>query len=164
IPVSLFLRRLRMKSKLRSRCHEFATAGAPMPSIRSERSVRVADMFGIERLASPASICDGWDDSQLRKILPGGGEVLLLRGPSGAGKSSLLRARRRVARQDIRWIDLARIQFPGAPVVDCFGNVPICSVLSLLSRVGLAEAWTYLRLPRELSEGQKWRLKLAMAI
>jgi ABC-type ATPase with predicted acetyltransferase domain len=34
----------------------------------------------------------------------------------------------------------------------------------MLSRVGLAEAWTYLRTPRELSEGQRWRLKVAIAI
>ena len=28
----------------------------------------------------------------------------------------------------------------------------------------MAEAWTYLRLPGELSEGQRWRLKLAKAL
>jgi ABC-type ATPase with predicted acetyltransferase domain len=30
--------------------------------------------------------------------------------------------------------------------------------------VGLAEAWSYLRTPNELSEGQRWRLKLAIAM
>src|SRR5207248_9473630 len=34
----------------------------------------------------------------------------------------------------------------------------------LLARVGLSEAWTYLRTPSELSEGQRWRFKLALAL
>src|SRR5205085_438875 len=36
--------------------------------------------------------------------------------------------------------------------------------LRSLSRVGLAEVWTYLRTPAELSEGQRWRLRLALAL
>ena len=36
--------------------------------------------------------------------------------------------------------------------------------LDLLGRFGLAEAWTYLRLPHELSDGQRWRLRFAMAL
>ncbi|MDB5324860.1 MAG: putative transporter ATP-binding protein [Phycisphaerales bacterium] len=38
------------------------------------------------------------------------------------------------------------------------------AALELLSRVGLAEAWTYLQKPSELSDGQRWRLRLAMAV
>ena len=36
--------------------------------------------------------------------------------------------------------------------------------LLALARVGLAEAWTYLRTPAELSDGQRWRLRLAVAL
>jgi ABC-type ATPase with predicted acetyltransferase domain len=38
------------------------------------------------------------------------------------------------------------------------------NALGLLARVGLGEAWTYLRTPRELSEGQRWRFRLAIAL
>ncbi len=36
--------------------------------------------------------------------------------------------------------------------------------LEALSRVGLAEVWTYLKTPAQLSDGQRWRLRLAIAI
>ncbi len=36
--------------------------------------------------------------------------------------------------------------------------------LKLLGRVGLGEAWSYLRTPCELSEGQKFRLRLAVGL
>jgi hypothetical protein len=66
------------------------------------------------------------------------------------------------------WLDLAAMSAPTAnlPLVDCFGGdaTPLRDVLLLLARVGLGEAWTYLRTPEELSEGQKWRFKLALAL
>jgi ABC-type ATPase with predicted acetyltransferase domain len=54
---------------------------------------------------------------------------------------------------------------PQAPLTDCFGeDLPLEDVLALLGRVGLGEAWSYLRTPDELSDGQRWRLRLAMGI
>src|SRR5262249_30866036 len=64
----------------------------------------------------------------------------------------------------VKWIDLMRINLPEVPVIDCFKTLSLQRSLTLLSRVGLAEAWTYLRLPTELSEGQGWRLRLARAL
>jgi hypothetical protein len=63
-----------------------------------------------------------------------------------------------------RWLDLSSIDLPDLPLVDCFGNAPLERILPLLSRVGLAEAWSYLRAPAQLSEGQRWRLKLALSL
>src|SRR5439155_21936400 len=88
-------------------------------------------------------------------------------GSRGAGKSALLRTLRdRAVERGRRWIDLATMSVEGElPLVDCFGEaMALREVLLLLSRVGLGEAWTYLRTPGELSEGQKWRLKLALAL
>jgi ABC-type ATPase with predicted acetyltransferase domain len=49
--------------------------------------------------------------------------------------------------------------------VDCFDrDIPLKRVLSMLGAVGLAEAWTYLRTPGELSEGQRWRFRVALAL
>lgn len=66
--------------------------------------------------------------------------------------------------QDLVWIDLAAIDPPDVPIVDCFGDEPLTAILKRLGHVGLGEAWSYLRTPPELSEGQRFRLKLAMAM
>src|SRR6185436_6080968 len=49
-------------------------------------------------------------------------------------------------------------------VIDHFRHISIESALAQLSRVGLAEAHCYLLPPRYLSEGQRWRLRLALAL
>jgi ABC-type ATPase with predicted acetyltransferase domain len=63
-------------------------------------------------------------------------------------------------------LDLAAMTTPPAtPLVDCFGEeTPLREILLLLARVGLGEAWSYLRSAEELSEGQRFRLKLALAL
>jgi ABC-type ATPase with predicted acetyltransferase domain len=138
----------------------------PLPTIRSDRAAQVAELFGITPLlpgrARPARGAFGGLD--LRRLIPRGGQIVLLTGASGAGKSSLLDALRREARPRLRWIDLASIRLPDSPVIDCLNRVSLQQALAILSRVGLAEAWTYLRKPAELSEGQRWRLRLAKAL
>ena len=93
------------------------------------------------------------------------GTLTSIYGPSGSGKSVLLRRlRERHKARERRWIDLDAIALPDVPVVNCFGEQPIDQTLKLLNRVGLGEAWTYLRTPEELSEGQRFRLRLAIAL
>ena len=155
-----------MKSPNRLREARIASLDPPLPSIRSDRAARVAEMFGIScRLADvkqPQSQTHPAVD--LCALLPCPGQIVLISGASGAGKSSLLRDLRRTALGSARWIDLMRLDMPNVPIVDCFKTLSLQRSLALLSRVGLAEAWTYLRLPGELSEGQRWRLKLAKAL
>lgn len=115
----------------------------------------------------------------VRSATPDPGEIALYTGPSGGGKSRLLAAVRATHADDraILWIEPNQIPLTvdgenvcviermcqeiglrdGAPA-------PIELVLELLSRVGLAEAWTYLQTPDTLSDGQRWRLILALAI
>jgi uncharacterized protein len=90
------------------------------------------------------------------------GRVVLIGGASGSGKSSLMRAMREKCAHG--WIDLEKIRLRDVPVVDCFGEEPVEKVLERLSRVGLGEVWTYLRRSSQLSEGQRWRLRLALAL
>jgi ABC-type ATPase with predicted acetyltransferase domain len=130
------------------------------PPIRSRRAQQVAQWFGLRARtgagAEPSS-------NELRAMLPPPGSVTLITGPSGAGKSSLLRALRGTTRGP-RWIDFGRIETRDVPLVDCFDALGLNETLALLARVGLCEAWTYLRTPSELSDGQGWRLKLALAL
>jgi len=138
--------------------------------IRSERAAQVARWFGLDRQCPPAGVsaaraprdrCAPAVAPPQLALRPG--TITLIAGPSGAGKSTLLQAAR-AAHANRRWIDLATIAAPDAPLVDCFGDLPLRAVLGLLARVGLGEAWTYLRTPAELSEGQRWRFRLALAL
>ena len=150
--------------------------------IRSERAAEVARWFGLDarRAGSDARTDAGSDSRRAKSDAPKAtsdsraaldipalslrpGTITLIAGPSGAGKSTLLRATRE-AHPPRRWIDLATITAPDAPLVDCFGDLPLRDALGLLARVGLGEAWTYLRTPAELSEGQRWRFRLALAL
>lgn len=107
----------------------------------------------------------GVDRDILRRASPDPGQITLICGPSGAGKSSLLRQLRCHMEPGCRRIDLGRLRLPvDRAVIDCFGHADIEAVLECLSRVGLAEAWCYLKTPMELSDGQRWRLRLALAM
>jgi ABC-type thiamine transport system ATPase subunit len=132
--------------------------------IRTERAATVARWFGLSR--HEPSNADARRDETLPPIaLPTAGTILLLTGPSGSGKSRLLATLHQQAGDDIDLIDLAALTPPAqTPLVDCFGDAPLRDILLLLARIGLGEAWTYLRTPEELSEGQRFRLKLALGL
>src|SRR5689334_14613810 len=136
----------------------------------SGRAALVARLFGVS-LRDVRS-------SRRRHLTPAisleRGKLILIAGASGSGKSTLLRALRRGRGRQRRchWIDLGKIRLVDRPVIDLIVDAlgsreeaaAIVEGLELLSRVGLSEVWTYLRRPRELSEGQRWRLRLALAL
>jgi ABC-type ATPase with predicted acetyltransferase domain len=93
---------------------------------------------------------------------PSPGQIILITGHSGSGKSSLLRRFRR--RCKIPLINIPRIPLSRQAVIDHFPHITIESALRHLSRVGLAEAHCYLLPPKYLSDGQRWRLRLALAL
>lgn len=134
--------------------------------IRSDRAREVVQLFDLQdAIDEPPPAIDPAEHRQaLRSLLPAPGQVALITGASGGGKSSLLRRLRRF-RARHRWIDVQRMRLPDVPTVDCFGpDVPVLDALKQLSCVGLGEAWTYLRTPSEISDGQRWRLRLALAL
>lgn len=95
---------------------------------------------------------------------PQPGRLFLITGPSGSGKSRLLGRLRRRWRKLFSILNLDAIALPDRPMVDCLADLNLCDSLRQLCRVGLAEAHNWLLPPRHLSRGQRWRLKLAMAL
>jgi uncharacterized protein len=127
--------------------------------IRSERARKVAGMFGVQGRESQTENCK----LEIANLQLRAGTVTLVTGASGGGKSTLLRDLR-AAHAERPWVDVGQIELPDVAVVDCFDSDELVEVLMMLGRVGLGEVWTYLRTPAELSEGQRWRLKLALGL
>ncbi|MCX5647003.1 MAG: hypothetical protein NTZ17_20330 [Phycisphaerae bacterium] len=124
----------------------------------SDQAIRVCRMFGltIDRLTDKAPM-----HKCCVEIRPG--DIVYLTGPSGAGKSVLLRELERcVPASDA--VNLTGIDLPqDRTVVDCFDSDVVTS-LRALSTVGLSDVFSILNRPCWLSDGQKYRFRLARAL
>ena len=123
------------------------------PAKRSLFTGQIADLFGLPEV-EPAYVVA---ENVLLDIRPS--ELALFTGPSGSGKSSLLRE---VAKQ-VHAIDVMALSLPDVPLVDALPG-SLESRLDLLSACGLAEARLMLRTPNELSDGQRYRFRIAFAV
>ena len=91
------------------------------------------------------------------------GDVVYITGPSGSGKSVLLRELEKAVDAGER-INLAEIELPAdKTLVDCVEGDFLHS-LKILSTAGLNDCLCLLNSPAYLSDGQKYRFRLAMAI
>jgi energy-coupling factor transporter ATP-binding protein EcfA2 len=130
-------------------------AGAP-----TRRSCEAASRFGllIDEHAVP-----GPTRKAVRIDAPAR-SVTLFTGPSGAGKSTLLReAAAALKARGVRVVWLGEVRLRERPCVDLLGD-SVNRALRALARVGLGQADCFLRRPSELSDGQRWRLRLAVAL
>ncbi len=120
------------------------------------RSLVVAEAFGL-----------GIDEAQKFKVLDaelkiGPQDVVYIMGDSGSGKSVLLRAIRADLGEEA--IDLSEVQLdPDKPLIETIGAT-VEEGLELLSRVGLNDAFLFLRSYCQLSDGQKYRYRIAKLI
>jgi ABC-type ATPase with predicted acetyltransferase domain len=88
--------------------------------------------------------------------------VVYITGDSGSGKSVLLRAIRADLGEEA--IDLSEVQVdPDKPLIETIGAT-VEEGLELLSRVGLNDAFLFLRSYEQLSDGQKYRYRIAKLI
>jgi len=131
---------------------------APEPT---DRVVGVAEAFGLG--------LDKWekfivyDNVELRI---GPADIVYITGDSGSGKSVLLKALEKDIRQDLglSCINIADIKpEPNKPLIETVGK-SLEEALELLSRVGLNDAFLFLRTYEQLSDGQKYRYKIAKMI
>lgn len=90
-------------------------------------------------------------------------DIVYLSGPSGAGKSVLLRELEKSVPASDR-INLNKIKLPDdKTLIDCI-DAGLLDSLKILSLAGLNDCFCILNQPRNLSDGQKYRFRLAMAL
>ena len=126
---------------------------AVTPRRRSLATAAVADLFGLAEVEPPHTICE----NLALDIRPG--DLVLFSGPSGSGKTSLLRA----AACQLGAVDAFAAVLPDAPLVDALRG-PVEQRMAALAACGLSEARLLLRAPDELSEGQRYRFRLCLAL
>ena len=91
------------------------------------------------------------------------GDIVYLTGPSGAGKSVLLDELEESIPVADR-VNLAAIELPGdRTVIDCIDG-DFLEGLRLLSTTGLNDCFCILNQPSNLSAGERYRFRLAMAL
>ena len=124
----------------------------------TDKTTAVMRMFGvgIDRLKKEVVADDNL------KINLAGGDVVFITGPSGAGKSVLMNAMSEKITNDEKVV-LNDIELSSEKsVIDCIEG-DLLNSLRFLSAAGLNDVFCVLNQPCNLSEGQKWRFRLAMA-
>ncbi|MCW4050818.1 MAG: ABC transporter ATP-binding protein [Candidatus Bathyarchaeota archaeon] len=123
----------------------------------TERTVQVAEAFGLGIDEEQTHIL--YDDFELHLA---DGDIVYITGDSGSGKSVLLDAIRRDLGDEAACMN--QLTEPGdEPIIDTVGNT-FKKALGILSRVGLNDAYLFLRRYHELSEGQRYRYRLAQLL
>lgn len=89
------------------------------------------------------------------------GDVVYITGQSGSGKSLLLKdLTTQMRAAGLKVTDLNEIVLEEKPVIELLGKTTT-EAADLLAKAGISDAWIYIRKPSELSDGQRYRLKLA---
>ena len=124
----------------------------------TDRTVKVAEAFGLGIDDFQKHVL--YDDVEL-KIGPR--DIVYLTGDSGSGKSVLLKA----VCGDLNPVEAARMSDvevdPEKPLIDTVGD-SVEEGLELLSKVGLNDAFLFVRRYSQLSDGQRYRYRLAKLI
>jgi len=125
---------------------------------RTDRVLEIAEAFGL-----------GLDDKEFvifdnQPIEVKQGDVVYITGQSGSGKSLALRElKKQMSEKDIQVSDIDEVELLDKPLIDQIGK-NTTEALTLLSIAGLNDAYLFVRKPAELSDGQRYRFRLAKII
>lgn len=126
---------------------------------RSPRVLEIAEAFGIGLEDKEFVV---FDQLEL-EIKPG--SIVYITGQSGGGKSVLLRELgQQMGDRGQTVVNLDRVTVdPEKPLIDQIGK-DTNHAIQLLGSAGISDAYLYVRKPGELSDGQRYRFRLAKAI
>ena len=125
---------------------------------RSERVLEIAEAFGL-----------GLDDKEFvvfdhQPLDIEQGAVVYITGQSGSGKSTVLvELAGQMAAAGLKVANIDKIELLDKPLIDQIGR-DTSEALNLLSIAGLNDAYLFIRKPAELSDGQRYRFRLAKVI
>lgn len=124
----------------------------------SERGAAVMRMFGLTKDRLSKDVCTVKCQLEIND-----GDIVYITGPSGAGKSVLLRELEEAIPASER-VNLNKIELAeDKSVIDCIDG-DFVEGLKTLSIAGLNDAFCVLNRPANLSDGQKYRFRLAAAL
>jgi ABC-type ATPase with predicted acetyltransferase domain len=122
---------------------------------RDERVLKVAEAFGIGLEDRDWTIFDNF------QIDIAQGDVVYINGQSGSGKSTLLReTARQLGERGLKVALLDDVVLEDKPVISQIGST-MEEATRLLAMAGISDAYLFVRKPQELSDGQRYRFKLA---
>jgi len=121
---------------------------------RSQRVLECAEAFGLGLEEKDFTVYDNL------RIEVRQGDVVYITGQSGSGKSLLLKelAAQIALTQDVADID--KIELQDVPLIDQVGKTTD-EAIRILNLAGLNDAYLFIRKPSELSDGQRYRFKVA---
>jgi ABC-type ATPase with predicted acetyltransferase domain len=127
---------------------------------RTPRVLEVAEAFGLGLTDKEFVI---YRDLEIEVMA---GDVVYINGQSGSGKSILLRELSQKMKTDYG-LKVAEISpnfaFNDVPVIEQVGT-NMSKACEVLSKAGINDAYLLIRKPSELSDGQRYRLQLAILI
>jgi ABC-type ATPase with predicted acetyltransferase domain len=126
---------------------------------RSERVLEVAEAFGIGLEEKEFVVFDNLT------LNIADGDIVYITGQSGGGKSVLLRetARQMAELRGLSVSNIDQIELPEIPLICQIGK-DTNDAIALMGKAGINDAYLWVRLPSELSDGQRYRFRLAKLI
>lgn len=125
---------------------------------RSPRVLEIAEAFGIGLEDKEFVVFDGLE-LEVKQ-----GDVVYITGQSGGGKSVLLRElAAAMAAEGKTVVNIDQVELRDEPLIDQIGK-DTNDAIRLLAAAGINDAYLYVRKPGELSDGQRYRFRLAKCI
>jgi ABC-type ATPase with predicted acetyltransferase domain len=125
---------------------------------RSDRVLEIAEAFGL-----------GLDDKEFvvfdnQELEVNQGDVVYITGQSGAGKSVALRELAELmSAEGLKVSNIDEVELLDKPLIDQIGE-DTKSATNVMALAGISDAYIWLRKPNQLSDGQRYRFRLAKLI